>query len=116
MIELNLDQTNILSEEVFRVRASRKQVYRTNLINAAHEKIAVYHIAIFAFLEAKHYYLSNTVKTFSKSSFKDSSQRLHRNYLLSKSTSYHQMLTHSHVMSFREALKTKLVALKQKKI
>ena len=73
MIELNLDQINILSEEVFRVRASRKQVYRTNLINAAHEEIAVYHIAFFAFFEAKHYYLSNTAKTSSKSSFKDSS-------------------------------------------
>ena len=116
MIELDLDQTNILSEKVFRVRASRKQVYMMNLINAVHEKIAVYHIAFFVFLEAKHYYFSNTIKTSSKLSFKDSIQKLHRDYLFSKSTSYHQMLTHSHVMNFREALKMKLVALRQKKI
>ena len=86
----------------------------TNLINATHEKIAVYHIAFFAFLEAKHYYLSNTVKTSSKSSFKDSSQRLHRDYLFSESTSYRQMLIHSHVMNFRETLKTKLAILRLK--
>ena len=77
MIELDLDQANILFKKVFRARASRKQVYMTNLINAVHEKIAVYHIAFFAFFKAKHYYLSKTVKNSSKSSFKDSSQRLH---------------------------------------
>ena len=78
MIKLNLDQTNILFEKMFRVFAFRKQIYMTNLINAVHEKIAIYHIAFVVFFEAKHYYFSNTIKTSSKSSFKDSSQRLHR--------------------------------------
>ena len=116
MIELDLDQANIFSKKMFRNRALKKQVYMTNLINAAHEEIAVYHITFFAFLEAKHYYLLKTVKISSKSSLKDSSQRLHRDYLFSKSINYRQMLIHSHVMNFREALKTKLIVLRQKKI
>ena len=110
MIGLDLDEANILSEEVGRRRAPRRQAYATALMREASGDISTFHETFSAFSLAKDFQPASVQIIVASATI----LKLHRDSLPPESKNFRQLTDHPHAAGFHLAIQTKITSLASK--
>lgn len=119
-ITSKLDESNIISEKMKRVR-KRKETYSAALDFAAASLIGLFHAAFAAGIAAVQYYdskgpeVKRLIGTAAAASADVGEKRLHRDTMPSEPQYYSHLKNHSYASRFRDVIKTEIDALIKKK-
>jgi hypothetical protein len=115
MIELDIDTTNIIPEEVGRRRATRKQTYLIVLKEVADDEITSFHIAFSAMSCASAFY-NHQNQPATKLLTKLNLTSFHRDSLPPEPKNFRQVQRHPHAVGFNKVILTEISALRVKGI
>ena len=107
-IRSTIDETIIISQRVSRIKRMKKVVHAMTLKQVKSDEIPTYYIAFSCFIAARNHYFKEKKSTRKSSKSFSIKNKSNRNDILSESTSYDQMLKHSHFSRFKQIIQIEI--------